>query len=62
MSYMLSGCKSLSYLPDISRWITNNVINIYNMLDECSLLFSISDISKWNINHIINISYMFNLL
>ena len=25
MRYMFSGCESLSSLPDISNWITNNV-------------------------------------
>ena len=33
MSYMFSGCKSLSSLPDISKWNTNNVTNMIGMFD-----------------------------
>ena len=32
MSYMFSGCSSLSSLPDISKWNTNNVRNMSYML------------------------------
>ena len=30
---MLYGCLSLSYLPDISKWNSNNVKDMSNMLD-----------------------------
>jgi len=29
--YMFYGCKSLSSFPDISKWNTNNVINMSHM-------------------------------
>ena len=35
MSNMFFGCSSLSYLPDISKWNTNNDKNMRGMLDEC---------------------------
>ena len=38
MSYMFSGCSSLSSLPDISKWNTNNVINMNGMFYGCSSL------------------------
>ena len=28
-------CNSLSSLPDISKWNTSNVTNMYNMFDDC---------------------------
>ena len=33
---MFSNCSSLSSLPDISKWNTNNVIEIYYIFDGCS--------------------------
>ena len=44
MSYMFSGCSSLSSLPDISKWNTNNVTNMSFMFDLCSTLSSLPDI------------------
>ena len=45
MGYMFDGCSSLSFLPDISKWNTNNVNDISDMFeifDNCvSLLFLI---------------------
>ena len=35
MSYLFSGCLSLSSLPDISKWNINNVINIIDLFDSC---------------------------
>ena len=49
MCYMFDSCKSLSSLPDISKWNTNNVTNT-----------SLPDISKWNTNNVTNMSYMFS--
>ena len=31
MSYLFCECKSLKFLPDISKWDTKNVINISSM-------------------------------
>ena len=59
MSYMFSGCKSLSSLPDISKWNTNNVNNMSYMFDGCSSLSSLPDISNWNTKNVTNMSFMF---
>ena len=64
MSYIFSGCSSLSILPDISKWntnnVTNNVTNMANMFSFCSLLLSLPDISQWNIINVTNMRDMFN--
>jgi surface protein len=41
------GCSSLSSLPDISKWNTNNVTYMSYMFCGCSSLSSLPDISKW---------------
>ena len=46
MSNMFSGCKSLSSLPDISKWNINNVKNMSFMFEGCKSLSSLPDISK----------------
>ena len=38
MSYMFDGCKSLTSLPDISNWNTNNVTNMSFMFSEYNSL------------------------
>jgi len=60
MSYMFSECSSLSSLPDISKWNTNNVIYMNDMFFGCSLLSSLPDISKWNTNNVIDMKWMFS--
>ena len=57
---MFNNCKSLSSLPDISKWNTNNVSNMSYMFNNCESLLSLPDISKWKINKVLNLSYMFN--
>ena len=42
MSYIFSNCKSLTTLPDISNWNTNNVSD----MSETSLTL-LPDISNW---------------
>jgi len=59
MKAMFCGCSSLSSLPDISKWNTNNVKNMSALFNECSSLSSLPDISKWNINNVKDMSYMF---
>ena len=59
MSNIFSGCSSLSSLPDISKWNTNNVTDMYSMFSECSSLSSLPDISKWNTNKVTDMSHMF---
>ena len=46
ISYMFSDCKSLNYLPDISKWNTKNVTNMSYMFYNCESLNSLPDISK----------------
>ena len=60
MSHMFCGCKSLSSLPDISKWDTSNVNNMSYMFYWCSSLSSLPDISKWNTSNVNNMSYMFS--
>ena len=60
MSYMFNDCLSLSSLPDISKWNTNNVIKMNNMFSGCILLSSLPDISKLNTNNVTNISAIFS--
>jgi len=52
---MFSECSSLSSLPDISKWNTNNVTNMSFMFYGCTSLSSLPDISKWITN---NVTYM----
>ena len=33
---MFYDCWSLSSLPDISKWNTNNVTNMWRMFDNCN--------------------------
>ena len=56
---MFSGCKSLSSLPDISKWNTNNVTDMREMFSGCKSLSSLPEISKWNTKNVKNMSYMF---
>jgi surface protein len=44
--YLFSDCKSLSTLPDISKWNTNNVTNISYLFSDCKSLSTLPDISK----------------
>ena len=38
MSHIFNSCSKLSSLPDISKWITNNVKNMSSMFEGCKLL------------------------
>ena len=58
MNNMFYGCSSLSSLPDISKWNTNNVTNMSFMFYRCSSLLSLPDISKWNTNNVTNMRAM----
>ena len=56
----MDGCSSLTSLPDISKWNTNNVMNKYYMFYGCSSLSSLPGISKWNIDKVYDMSSMFD--
>ena len=51
--------SSLKSLPDISKWDTENVINMECMFDGCESLISLPDISKWDTENVINMKCMF---
>ena len=66
INYIFSHYSSLSFLPDISKWNTNNVTNnvnnnVTNMssIFNCSSLISLPEISKWNTNKFDNMSGIF---
>ena len=48
MSYLFNGCTSLSSLPDISQWNTNNVTNMICIFNGYESLSSFPNISKIN--------------
>ena len=48
MKYLFRGCKSLTSLPDLSKWNTNNVINIEYLFSYYEYLSSLPDILNWN--------------
>ena len=52
MSGICLNCKSLSSLPDISKWNTIKVTNMSYMFYDCKSLISLSDISNWNTNNV----------
>ena len=53
--------SSLEFLPDISIWNTNNVINMRELFSGCSSLKYLPDISKWDMENVKDISFMFYL-
>ena len=46
MNNMFYECSSLSSLPDISKWNTNNITDMSNTFCWCKSLSSLPDISK----------------
>ena len=57
---MFFDCNSLSYVPDISNWNTQNVTNMSHMFFDCKSLLYLPDISKWNTINVTNIEKMFD--
>ena len=53
---MFYGCSSLSSLPDISKWNTNNVTDMSWMFLGCPSLSSLPDISKWTTKNVKDMS------
>ena len=54
MSYIFDKCHSLISLPDISKWNTNNVIDMSWIFHGCNSIISLPDISKWNTSNVID--------
>ena len=59
MSGMFSCCESLSSLPDIAKWDTQNVTDMNYMFSYCKSLSSLPDISKWDTQNVTNMSDIF---
>ena len=60
ISYMFSKCSSLISLDNITKWNTNNIINMESMFQECVNLSSLpEDISNWNTHRVGNLSGIF---
>ena len=57
---IFENCVSLSSLPDISKWNTNNVANMSNLFCYCVSLSSLPDISKGNISNLEDYKDMFS--
>ena len=53
-------CKNLLFLPDISKWNTDNVVKMNGMFRDCTNLRELPDISKWNVNNVKDMRSMFN--
>ena len=60
VSHMFCNCKSLSSLPDISKWNTSKVTDMSCMFYNCNTLSSLPDISKWDTSKFTNMRYMFS--
>ena len=60
MQKLFSFCKSLTNLPDISKWNIMNVKDISGMFKGCISLIDLPDISNWNTINIINMKDLFN--
>lgn len=44
---MFRGCSSLESIPDISKWNSNNIINMSSIFRGYIILFEIPNLSKW---------------
>ena len=60
MSYLFSGCNSLSSKSDFSNWNTCNVTNMSYMFFGCESLEYLPDISFFNTNNVKDMSFMFS--
>jgi len=59
MQSLFGECKSLSSLPDISKWNISNITIIQYLFQGCKSLSSLPDISKWNTNNVTNMECLF---
>ena len=59
---MFIGCSSLLIIPDISKWNTENLIEMNQIFYGCSSLLIHPDFSKWNINKNTNKYFSFSSL
>ena len=59
MNGLFSGCSSLKFLPNISKWNLENSTNIASMFAGCTSLITLPDISNWNTKNIKNMNSLF---
>ena len=59
MTCMFGECKSLSRMPDLSKWDVSNVNNMSKMFALCSSLVEFPDISKWDVSNCFIMVLMF---
>ena len=59
MNHIFSGCKSLEFLPDISKWNTKSVRYMKGIFSNCTSLKKLPDISKWNTVKVEDLSCVF---
>ena len=52
MEGLFSNCKSLSYLPVISKWNIKNVKYLEDLFSNCESLSFLPNISKGEVNNI----------
>ena len=62
MNCAFSACSSLESLPDISKWNTENVINMDSIFRDNKKLKTLPDISKWNIKKCSCFQALFSLI
>ena len=51
---MIYDCKSLIYLPDISKWNISNVYTMQDMFDKYDSLSLLLDITNLNTKNLLN--------
>ena len=59
MSYMFSGCSSLSNIKALQNWNVSNGNNFSFIFSECSSLLDIKELENWNVSNGHDFSYMF---
>ena len=60
MNGLFYKCSSLTSLPDISKWNTENVTDIGCIFNGCSSLSKLPDISKWNTENVTDMNGIFS--
>ena len=60
MNGMFGGCKSLTSLPDMSKWNTSKVVDMRFMFLGCKSLKAKPDISKWDMRNVKEKKMMFD--
>ena len=59
MSHLFGNCRSLSSFPDLSRWSTNNLINMSHLFERNESLLNLPDISKWDVTNVTHMECLF---